>query len=101
MLLTPTQSRGRQQSSTPFTGSVLFLDVPWIHEGCGYKLSGYTYAGVTLEQLTRNVLNAGALMVLLKLPPNYNLGIRHEKHELGKETLYAIFPWNIRERQRQ
>lgn len=86
-------NRGR----TLLTGSVLFLDVPWVLEGCGYKLSGYVYAGVVLEQLVRTVLNAGALMVLLKLPPNYHLGVKHEKHDLGKETLYAIFPWFIRE----
>lgn len=93
-----TVTAGRDERQTIINGSVLFLDVPWVHEGCGYKLSGYLYGGVSLEQVARDALDAGAIMVLFKLPPNYRLGVRHEKHELGKETLYAIFPWNVRER---
>jgi len=70
--------------------SVLFLDVPWISEGCGYKLKGYKYAGKLLEDVARQVLNAGAYLVVLKLPPNYVLSIQNKIHTFGKESIYVI-----------
>lgn len=79
----------------PISGAVLFLDVPWVSEGCGYKLSEYTYSGVTLERLASMVIKAGALMVVYKLPPGYKLSIQHNEYKLGKETIYVVLPKNI------
>lgn len=90
-LITKTYNKDNRQMSTPLSESVLFLDVPWISEGCGYKLRGYTYSGYTLEELIRIVLESGAYMVVLKLPPGYQLDIRHVKHSIGKESLYFVY----------
>lgn len=84
-------SRSGSRSRTQMTDSVLFLDVPWVSEGCGYKLRGYTYAGETLENVAISALQAGAYMVVLKLPPGYQLEVKHFVEELGKESLYVIY----------
>jgi len=86
----------RGDARTQMSGSVLFLDVPWVAEGCGYKLHSYMYAGETLESIASIVLNAGAYMVVYKLPPGYQLGVKHIVKELGKETLYIVFRRFIR-----
>lgn len=82
-----TGSRGRTQ----MTDSVLFLDVPWVSEGCGYKLRGYMYGGEYLEAVAERVLRAGAYMVVFKLPPDYQLEMKHIVENLGKETLYVVY----------
>lgn len=94
-LIVQIPSRG-QDVRTMMSESVLFLDVPWISEGCGYKLSGYTYAGDTLENVAIKVLQAGAYMVVFKLPPGYRLELKHFVEELGKESLYIVYRRFIR-----
>lgn len=82
---------GQLESKIP---TVLFLDVPWITEGCRYKLYGYTYEGVTLEEYTLKVLRMGVKMVVLKLPDHYRLEIRHQ----NRESLYIITQKSIQRR---
>lgn len=86
----------KRSSIIPASGSLLFLDVPWISEGCDYKLNGYTYSGYSLEDVARKWITAGGIGIILKLPPDYKLGIKYEEKILDKETLYAVFPWNIK-----
>lgn len=70
--------------------AVLFLDVPWVTEGCGYKLRGYMYAGRTLENVARDAFREGASLVVFKLPPGYRLDIPSIKKDLEKETLFFV-----------
>lgn len=92
-----------QSEFTPLTsdmrGTVLFLDVPWIHEGIGYRLEGYTYANMSLEDVVRTSFEKQALMVVLKLPPGYKLGLTSERVNMGKEDLLFVFPWMVRKRE--
>lgn len=73
-----------------YNDTVIFLDVPWEYEGSGYKLSGYKYEGFTLEELSQKLLQMGALLVVYKLPPDYQLSVQNVSHTLGKETIYMI-----------
>lgn len=79
-----------QDPSINLRGSVLYLDVPWVSSGCGYKLYGYKYSDMSLEMLTYTAIRKGAYMVVLKLPPNYNLRMRHDVEEVGSMSLYII-----------
>lgn len=71
-------------------GTVLFLDVPWIHEGTSYLLEGYMYGGMTLEDVARMAKSKGAIMIVFKLPPGYRLGLRNDRHSMGKEDLLFV-----------
>lgn len=79
--------------------TVLFLDVPWEHEGTGYRLEGYSYSGMPIEDAVKMAFEKKSLMVVLKLPPGYRLGIRSERQEMGKEDLHFIYPWLIKKRE--
>lgn len=78
-------------------GYILFLDVPWIAEGCSYKLQGYKYSGLYLEEFIRRMIERGILMIILKLPPGYQLQVHHQEYPLDKETLYIILPSKVRD----
>lgn len=85
-----------QDPSIRLRGNVLYLDVPWVSSGCGYKLYGYRYNGMSLEMIAHTAIKKGAYMVVLKLPPQYNLRIKHDVEEIGSMSLYIIHKKYIR-----
>jgi len=58
--------------------TIVFIDPPYIREGCGYRLDGYMLAGMTLESLSQDLLRRGAKFVVMKLPKGYDLMVHHE-----------------------
>lgn len=80
-----------------YNNTVIFLDVPWEYEGSGYKLSGYKYEGFTLEELSQKLLQMKALLVVYKLPPDYQLSVQNVAYPIGKETIYMISQGIIQE----
>lgn len=66
---------------------IVFIDPPYIREGCGYRLDGYMLGGMTLEALSQDLIRRGAKFVVMKLPKDYDLDI---PYELDTSTGYYI-----------